>query len=355
MWGAIMGLCKKTDVGNLDPDMSGAGGQSFSAEVTVPDGILQRLDFVTDGTHATLITNDGEDGAVDIIDSLRVRIPRKNMPEAEWNWRARDLKHLNHVFSRTLPTRGITLADGGAHFAKFAVPLVLPDHLAQSPEEYGLDTREIDGPILISGRYGVPADLGVGATVVANQTSIVACVRDRNVDLAPSVFLVGNSQRIAHESAGSLGPSTISTGVIEFLYALFLRVMDDSAEPDGRTNSMVTRFTTRHSFEGILNDESWQHLIKSTQETFGVPAAEVPAGIAIALFAEGGQLEDMPVMSGQTLRILHNSEEAISNEFSPRITIAVGDHFFANTLGVQLTEAGALRAAVAQEALLAGV
>ena len=350
-----MGLCKKTEIGTLDPDMSAGGNQIFRLEATVPDGILQRLDLVTDGTHVTLISNDAQDGEVDIIQNLRVQIPRKNMPGAEWNWRPRDLKHLNHLFSRTLPTRGITLADGGAHFGKFSVPFVLPDHLAQSPEEYGLDTREIDGPILITGRFGVPADLGVGATAVANRTSVVACVRDRNEDLAPSVFLVGNSQRIAHESAGSLGPATVSTGVIEFLYALYLRVMDDSAEPDGRTNNMVTRFTTRHSFDDVLNDESWQHLIKATQETFGVPAAEVPVGVAMQLFAEGGQLEDMPVMSGQTLLIRHNSEEAISNEFSPRVTITTGDHFFANALGVQLTEAGALRAGIAQEALLAGV
>ncbi len=350
-----MGLCKRLDVGDLEPDMSGAGNQRFSAEITVEDGILQSLEFVTDGDHDTLITDDGQDGEVDIIASLTVRIPRKNMPEAQWNWRPRDLKHLNHFLSGTLPTRGIVLADLGAHFGKFTVPLVLPDHLTLSPEEWGLDTREIDGPILVNGRYGVPADLGVGATAVRNNTNIVACVRERNEELAPSVFLVGNSQRVAHESAGSLGPATISTGVIEHLYALYLRVMDESAEPDGRTNSMITKFETRHTFEGDLDQQTWQQLVKQSQQAFGIPAAELPDGVAIQLFAEGGQLEDMPVMSGQTLRIRHNSEEAISNEFSPRITIATGDHFFANALGVQLTEAGAIRAAQAQEQLLDGV
>lgn len=345
-----MGLCKQSDIGQLDPSMSGAGGQTFALEVPVPAGVLERLDFTTDGTHVTLIGNSGEDGEVDVIQSLRVQIPRVNMPDAEWNWRPRDLKLLNQQLQGTLPSRNITLADGGAFNGRFSIPFVLPDHLAQSPEEYGLDSRDIDGPILVTGRYGVPTDLGTLATVVDMTTDVVACVRDFNRFVEPSVFLVGASQRVAHGETGDLGPTTISTGTIESLYALYLRIMDESAEPDGRTNSLITRFEFRHSFEGILNDGNWQHILRASQEFFGIPSAEVEAGVATMIIAQGAQLEDMPVMSGQTLRLRHNSEAAIQREFAPALVPVLGDHFFANTLGVMLTRAGRGRAAAVQAA-----
>jgi len=338
-----MPLCRVKDVGEVTPRFT--AGAPFKLEIAPPDGIITELLIASRGDHTTNITTAQIDGEANIFSALQVTFQRRGLPPVIINVLPRDLKHINsYLEGQAIAAANPTATTGVHHFAT-KIPLVLPPRLVGNPLEWGLDTTELAGPILLEGTYGAVTDLGTGATVVTNILNVSVCTRrrPRRGEIRPSFILAMNQNRIQHESAARQGPTTISTGNLEALWGIFLRQHDVSAQAAQRVDGLITRFIIDHSEEGILNDEFFQTLQKRSGNFFKLAAADLPVGTAFPVFSERGRIQDMPIlMRGRTLKMIHDSVEVLPVEVTD-VTPAANDAFYAIPIGVQLTAAAAAR------------
>jgi len=329
-----MGLCRISNQGNLDPNF--VANQPTRAIIVPPDGILKRLDFYFTGDHTTDMSAQ-EDGESNIFSSFRVTVPRKRLPNIVHDILPRDSKWLTAILEGSLsehlnPT-GTTLD----HQGRFSIFYAPPRRLTPLYRDYGIDTRDLSGPIIIEALYNGVASIGASSTAITNETRISACVEERT-SIAPSFVLAYQQNRLDHTSDARLGPETLGTANLERLAAIFLRQHDDSGTTTERVDGLITRFIAR--FQGTdIHDELFQALKQRTAQFFQFDRADYPDGIGIQLFAEDwNPAEMLPLKTGNDIKLIHDSVEALPDTVT-NITPASGDAIYAITMGVQLTAA----------------
>jgi len=337
-------LCRRRQLGDVTPAFT--AGRPFKLNANPPDGVLLRLDFYLRGDHATAITTAQLDGEVNIISDMQVTFQRRELPDVVWNLLPRDLKWITALFNGQLPATANPAGDAGIHFAYFSIFLAPPDRLLDIPNDYGLDTRDLSGDILIEGHWGAVTDIGTGATAVTTDMTITACVAERKPGLPPLLVLSGNKTFVTHNAAGETGPDRIGTGGIEGLFMAMVRTFDNSLIATDRPDGLITDMTFEHTnVRGDLLKELFIVSKKDSGVRFGLAAADLPAGIFIATFAAGGDIGDMPAMAGtgNALDVRADSQKTPPVEVTD-VVPAAGDGFFVNTLGVQATRAGVIEA-----------
>jgi len=347
-----MGLCKRKDVGDLVPDWTANG--SFRLEIAPPDGVLKRIDFYIRGDHTTNITLAQEDGQVNTFNALMVTFPRKGgLKPIIWNVLPRDLIHMSALFEGQRNTNANPTATTANHFDMFSIWLALPDHLHDSPNEWGLDTAELSGPIVVEGQYAAVTGIGTGSTAVTQQTTVSVCTEQRRRlgarALTPFAAMGANQNRIQIESDSRHGPTTVNMSNIDHLWGLMLRNHDDSDQANERQDGLVTRFIIDHSREEILTDEFQIILKKITNKFFHLDRTDQADGIVLPVFAPTGEIGDMPFMgAGRTLKLTTVTDETIPVEVT-NVTPGAGDAVYAIPIGAQLSLAGqqAVRSALA--------
>lgn len=325
----------REDVGVLDPRFD-AANRSFTAKVSVPDGVLTRLDYYPRGTHTTNITTAQQDGEFNFFTHLQMTINRKRGKPVVWNMLPRDLKHLTSIWEGQLPARANPATAGQAHFGLFSHYLAPPRHLLGNPLMHGIDTREIVMPIIVEGQYGPLTSIGAGVTAVDFETQITAVVRKRIPGRFPRLVWSGNQMRQEHESAQRQGPKDVSVGNIEFLYGMLIRTFDVSLPATDRIDGFLTRVIVRHSRLRDLVNELWAIQKKATGMFYQLAAADIPAGVILPTFAGRANRGDLLPLNGETLQIILDSLEVPPDEF-PDVVPVAGDAVFINTLGAQAT------------------
>ncbi len=331
-------LCKIKNVGNLDPAFTANG--TFRLEISPPSGILDNIQFFVRGKHTTNITTAQIEGAVNTFASMQITFPRLNVPNIIWNVLPRDLVWINALMQGQRPANLNPTASAAVHKDSFRIPLALPRHLTRFPQIWGLDTRELAGPIIVEGQYGPVTSIGTGSTAITQDTSVSICVRKRRPGITPTLVLAATQNRLGNTDDARNGPTNISTGNIQALWGLFLRQHDNSAQAAQRVDGLVTRYTIDHSQEEILADDFFSIAKRRTGEFFQFAAADLPAGINFEVFAPSGELDDMPVMvGGRRLALTHDSVEQTPDDVT-NVTPAANDAVYAIPVGVQLTAAG---------------
>ncbi len=335
-----MGQCRTKDVGELDPRF--AIGGTARLEIAPPSGVIKYLKFKISGDHTTNITTGQTDGQVNIFSNFQVTFPRLGLPPVIWDFLPRDMIHFSAFLQGQRPVNANPTATTAAHHDSWIMPLSLPRHLTRNPEIWGLDTRELAGPIIVEATYAAATSIGTGATAITNRTLVTVCTESRT-PITPSLVLAGVQQRVTHDTDGRNGPTTIGVGNLEALWGLFIRHNDNSDQADQRQDGLITRHIIDHSRDGILSDEHFIITKARTGEFFSFAAADLPSGIAFPIFAPTGDLRDMPVMvGGQTLKVIHDSAEVLLDEVTD-ITVAAGDSIYYNPVGIQLTSAAVRR------------
>jgi len=338
-----MGLCKRKDVGNLVPAFT--PNASYRLEIAPPDGILKRIDFYVRGDHTTNITTPQQDGALNIFNSMMVTFPRKGgLKPIIWNVLPRDLALMSALFEAQRNTNDNPTPTTENHFDFFTIWLALPDHLHESPDEWGLDTAELAGPIIVEGQYGPVTSIGTGSTAITTDTSVTVCTQQRrligDVVQTPFAAMSANQNRIQIESDARHGPTTVNLSNIDHLWGVYLRNTDDSNQAAERQDGLVTRFILEHSREGDLTDEFQIMMKKSTNKFFGLDRTDQADGIVLPVFAPTGEIGDMPFMgAGRTLRLTTDTVEQTPVEVT-NVTPAAGDAVFTIPIGAQLSLAG---------------
>jgi len=317
---------------------------AFTHNLSPQDGILERIDVFYRGDHDTLITAGGQiDGEANIFQSFQVTIPRKGLSPLIYNPLPRDHKFITQHFEGALPLNANPLADLGTHDGMFSIYIALPERLARDPLDFGLDSQDISDSIIIEGNYGANASIGPSATGIRNITDFTVVTRQRRPNRKPFASLSMNQNFLVHDSTARRGPSQVEMGNIEALYGVFLRQHDNSAVSAQRVDGLITRFILEHSQEGILADDLFQFMKRRSAAHFGLPQAEVPAGITFPVFSRGGDIGDMPIMiQGRKLTLIHDSAEAVPTG-TVDVVPAASDAVYAIAVGIQLTRAGLAR------------
>lgn len=313
----MSGVSLVKNVGDLSPVF--AASSAFRLAVNPPAGILKGLQIRNRGQHTTDITTAATDGELNYFNTLQVTVNRKGKPPIIQNALPRDHKWLTAYFRGTLPERanpataGTALAN--AHYGQFDIPFAPPDRLCNDPDDWGIPTDTLDGPIIIEGTYGAASDIGAGATAIANRTS-VSCDIKVGSARRPRMALGVNYHRLAHESDSRLGPDSIGVGNLEALAAVMLVQHDNSAAAAQRVDGLITRFTVELQEYGIISDELFRLMKARTQSYYGLAVADVPAGVGILTLAPGWSPDEMPMLRGRTLSVIHDSAEATPDDIT---------------------------------------
>ncbi len=327
--------CRVIDQGNLDPAFT--ADSPTRSEISPPDGILKRLDFYFTGTHTTDMSAQ-EDGESNIFTSFRVTLPRKRLPNVIFDLLPRDAKWLTAILEGSLAEHLNPTGTGLAHQGRFSLFLAPPRRLTgRLDQDYGLDTRELSGPIIVEAQYGGVASIGAASTAIVNATRISLCVEDRTAT-APAFILSYNQNRVDHISDARLGPTTLGTSNQERLAGIFLRQHDDTGTATERVDGLITRFTFRHRGLDIQN-ELYMALKQRTIQEFNMDRTDYPNGIALPMFAPNwNPAEMLDLEGGNTMKVIHDSIEAAPDGVT-NITPASGDAIYNIMLGIQLSAA----------------
>jgi len=332
-----MTLCKFMDQGDVVPAFT--ENTPFKLDVVPEDGILTFIQFRINGAHVGNISVAQDDGEVNVISDFRVLVKRKGMPDLEWNWLPRDLKWLTAMFEGNLPSFANPTSSTQVHHGDFRVYFKPPERLILEPEKWGIDTKDLAGPIKISGRWGVAADIGVSATVVTSTLSVVTCTERRKFRRPPEWALAAENNQLTVDSAAKFGPKQVPTASFDALWMTFMRQFDSSTTID-RVDGLIDNVQLKHTQEGELVNETFSGIKKRTFSQFGLANADVPTGIAMVNHNPGGDVGEMPVMSaGNELQVRVDARNAPPTEFT-NVAPGTGDQVFFQALGVQFTSFG---------------
>lgn len=316
-----------------------ADNSDFSAELPIPDGVVKEVTIDLRGTTVGT-TAVNADSPARLVSRLRIEFPRVGEKSYVIDAPLRDLQLIAELLNARAGVKNQPTS-AAATTLTFRLPLHVPGRPAG--HEWGIDTRELAGQILVSGTWAAASGYGAGTTSITSGTLRVSLgVADE--DPAPRFALLPVTTRIGVDSAAKF-KRLLAKGQMDGAFALHLRTDDSSAaETADRVDGLFSKLKLEHSIDG----EVWSGFFMVAKEQmaafYNLPNSELTAaspngyaGVAQAILNPDLYPGSYPDLVGADLQAEIDAETAVPTGVTS-VTPATGDAVFATLIGVQAND-----------------
>lgn len=330
-----MGRARWQEFDPVTPTGFTANG-TFSAELPVTHGVIKgygfKIRFTTVGSTAVF-----QDAPERVVSHVRVSFPRIGLRAYESEGPLRYLRLVGEYLNHYAPRRNATGA-ATDQYSTVRVPFE-PAHV-QSEHLFGIDARELSGPVKIEGRYGALADYGTGTTALNGFELIPMLLIDDEAVAAPRAVLLPVHTRIPFNQNTKQSNIRLERANLDGLFAVLLFTEDSSVPAADRINGLVTDVKLSHLGVSIAEGEFFS-LQEEGFRYFNIDPdqrdAAVPAGLAgtCALIANRElAVASYPDLMSADLVLMLDPVRAPAIPVT-NVDPAAGDQVHAMVLGIQ--------------------
>lgn len=245
----------------------------FASTIRLPNGVIRGFYIDIRGTLTGTITTVNAEGLARMVSLIEIVLPRPDNRSFRIRAPMRDLYVLSKLFGVT--PRVLWPTSASAAYLRFFLPLEIPRNVA-NPHRWGIDTRELNGPMQVSGTWGTAAAYGqtsTGFTAGALRISpLIELGVKRNL---PRAALVIHENRVDVDAAAKFDHELV-TGEMDGLHGILWRTFDSSATGDAdRPDGLITALKVETPGSLVLFDDFFDTAKVQMQEYFGIDQAEL--------------------------------------------------------------------------------